>query len=323
MALDPQTIRRLAIIRLLYDQGVEQAASPEPLSAMAVLSFHDAVELFLKLAADYSQLALPARLNFLDYWTQLQPCMPAGSQLPSKSAMDRMNRLRVAFKHHGTIPSSFAIEQTRADVNTFLMDATSLIFKVSFTAVDLADLISRPETARNLRDAQTHADLEDFPVAMVGLMITFNEFVDYHSSHASDDLGFLPTGPLAFGPTIQRFDTTSHDFSEQLLMKVTRATAAIQKGLRIMALGIDYRRYSRFAVITPEVIYKPDGTIRYRVGEPHKRLNAEDYQFGRNFVIESALRAADAHSTFERWSQDAVVIFRTGLSTHEWNGKAK
>jgi hypothetical protein len=37
----------------LYQQGIEQARRPEPLSLASLLTFHDSVELFLVLAADH------------------------------------------------------------------------------------------------------------------------------------------------------------------------------------------------------------------------------------------------------------------------------
>lgn len=62
--LDPLTVQRLAFIRFLYEQGVSQADQPEPLSATAVLSFHDAVELFLRLAAEHLHVNLPTDVKF-------------------------------------------------------------------------------------------------------------------------------------------------------------------------------------------------------------------------------------------------------------------
>jgi hypothetical protein len=94
--LDPLTVQRLAFIRFLYEQGVSQADQPEPLSATAVLSFQDAVETFLRLAAEYRNVNLPTDVKFAEYWTKLQPALPPQTQLPSKNAMDRMNRVRVA-----------------------------------------------------------------------------------------------------------------------------------------------------------------------------------------------------------------------------------
>jgi hypothetical protein len=72
-ARDVPTMNHLAFIRMLYQQGIEQARRPEPLSFASLLSFHDSVELFLVLAADHLGASLPRRdPNFLDYWQILR-----------------------------------------------------------------------------------------------------------------------------------------------------------------------------------------------------------------------------------------------------------
>jgi hypothetical protein len=50
LVLDALTMNRLAFVRMEYQQGVEQARRPEPLSFASLLLFHDCVELFLVLA---------------------------------------------------------------------------------------------------------------------------------------------------------------------------------------------------------------------------------------------------------------------------------
>jgi hypothetical protein len=59
-ALDPLTMGRLALIRLLYLQGLEQSRLPQPVVCSSVLTFHDTVELFLGLTADRLRSVLRA-----------------------------------------------------------------------------------------------------------------------------------------------------------------------------------------------------------------------------------------------------------------------
>jgi hypothetical protein len=46
-------VERLGYIRFLHQDGIDQARRPHPLSSAAILSFHDAIELFYVLALDY------------------------------------------------------------------------------------------------------------------------------------------------------------------------------------------------------------------------------------------------------------------------------
>lgn len=99
-------------------------------------------------------------MQFLQYWENLQSKLPAGQVLPSKQSLGRVNKLRVDLKHHGNIPSSHAIAQSKADVTTFFTDAARMIFNIDFETVDMADLVAHPEVARLLHEARTHFEAD-------------------------------------------------------------------------------------------------------------------------------------------------------------------
>ncbi len=52
-SLDPLTVQRLAYVRYLYREGIEQSRQPAPLRSRAITSFHDAVENFIGLVAQH------------------------------------------------------------------------------------------------------------------------------------------------------------------------------------------------------------------------------------------------------------------------------
>lgn len=301
---NPLTVQRLAFVRFLYEQGLAQADQPEPLSATAILSFHDAVELFLRLAAEHLGINLPTNVNFADYWDKLKPGLPAQTELPSKNAMDRMNRARVALKHHGTIPSSTAVEQARGDVTTFFTDAAALVFSVDFARIDLIDMVARGETAQLLRDAQTHADVGDYVAAMAGLVIAFDDLVD----HYAERHGYGSDHPFGFGPTLRDYRSRGPQSGElKHLQQVTQAAIAMQRALRLLALGIDYRRYAQFEILAPRVNGYLDGSTRYIVTKAQEQLTDQDYQTCRRFVIESSLQAAKADAALEARMQHLQI----------------
>ena len=47
--MDELTTKRLAIIKQLYLQGINQSYDSEPMNGFCLLSFHDSVEMFMKL----------------------------------------------------------------------------------------------------------------------------------------------------------------------------------------------------------------------------------------------------------------------------------
>jgi hypothetical protein len=70
LPLPTPTMRRLAIVKYLHTQALEQERKGGPLAGLALLPFHDAVELFLQVAAETHQLKLPKKVEFLDYWSE-------------------------------------------------------------------------------------------------------------------------------------------------------------------------------------------------------------------------------------------------------------
>ncbi len=321
--LTPQTVQRLAFIRYLHEMGVAQSAQPEPLSATAILCFQDAVEHFLLLSADHLKVNLPSGMQFLQYWEKLQPALPSGHQLPSKQPLDRVNKMRVALKHYGTIPSFTAIAQAKADVSTFFTDATQLIFGVDFAAVDMIDLVDRPQTVQVLRHAQTRADAGDFPEAMAGLMIAFTELIDHYT-----EVRHPGQGPFQFGRTVKDYRNEKQTLpdtgirqkdrstgalsrglgkSMQQLEALTTATQEIQRAMRMISLGIDYARYAQFEVLAPRLQQEWTGAPKFIVTAGHATLTLDDYRFGRLFVIEAALQAAKADAVLQRRNDHQAV----------------
>ena len=108
--------------------GIGAGRRPQPLATTALLSFHDAAEMFLGLAADYLGVNLIPRTS-TSTATSPRSSRAPGSDLPSRHPMRRMNRSRVNLKHHGLFPSPTDLEQFKGDVTTFLTDATTMVFK--------------------------------------------------------------------------------------------------------------------------------------------------------------------------------------------------
>ncbi|MFE9743223.1 hypothetical protein [Streptomyces sp. NPDC006477] len=304
-------IERLAFVRFLFDQGIAQARQPEPLSATAVLSFHDAVEQFLRLAADHLEVSLSKNVTFAGYWSEIQPHTPGQAPLPSKAAMNRMNNLRVAFKHHGTFPSKTAIEQSRSDTVTFFTDAVLLVFGIDFESVDMLNLVAHPQVATTLRAAQGHADKGNLPMAMAGLMIAFIELLDHYGERDTYD----NKQPFRFGPTITPIRSLTADPLAKALSKVlaptSEAVGAMQTATRIIALGIDYSRYAQFEVLCPKVSPHYPGPQRqygFHVTEAQNRsLTRADFEFDRHFVIEAALQAARAEAVLRTRDEHRAI----------------
>jgi len=179
-------MKRLVFARLLYQQGADQSHLPEPLTFTSILTFHDSVELFLILAGEHLKANLPAQIQFMKYWTELHPNkLKGGVELSAKIAMDRLNRLRNALKHLGTLPGLAAVEQARADVTVFFEDNTPKVFGVPFAGIDMSSLIPQADIGNKIR-AATAANANGDRIEAMALLVEafdslFDEYVDRHS----------------------------------------------------------------------------------------------------------------------------------------------
>jgi hypothetical protein len=312
-ALDPLMMKRLAFIQMLFLQGIEQSRLPEPLNVTSVLSLHDASELFLVLAAE----KLGTRLNhrqvpFMEYWTLLDPSkLPGGVALSGAKGMRRLNDLRNALKHGGTMPSATAISQACEDVRRFLEDNALSVFSLAFTDIDMAEVIPQAQIRDKVRAASA-AEISGDRVEAMALLA--EAYAERYAASPRPDFSFGPsiTTLLRQGaisailwqpahPQRRRPPGGAHQLAEQI-SQVTEAAQEMQDALRIMSLGIDYRQYHRFQLVTPDIVYYIDGHSE-RQFPPDYAPTVEEFEYCRQFMIIVALRIADleAHTIEPSW----------------------
>jgi hypothetical protein len=322
--LTPNVVRRIAYSRFLYEEGVRYSRRPAPLSATALLSFHDAVENFLGIAIDHLQVKVNPKIDFMEYWGRVKS--ETGLDLPGKTPMNRLNNARVGLKHHGNFPAAETIEQSREAVLAFFSAATPMVFGVNFETIDMSDLVTQPKVAELLHAAQGRAESGDYVDAMAGLSLAFEALMAHYSGGYSQ-YG-MQQSPFAFGPRMDGRDKPHPPKNdvERSLAKVVDVLGKVQGATRMASLGIDYTRYARFTAIAPKVYGYANGTWRYTQTSWHEELTAEDYSSSRSFVIESALQAARAdgvHELLEAHREAYMKYSRRGVEPfpeRTWNG---
>ncbi|KOV35654.1 hypothetical protein AB0420_35960 [Streptomyces caelestis] len=290
-SLTPLTAQRLAYIRFIYQEGIEQSRQPSVLSARALTSFHDAVENFLGLVVEQLEVDVRKAPDFLGYWEVIKPKL----ELPSKAAMKRLNDWRVALKHNGSFPSEHQIEQSRTVVADFFTTVTPKVFGVDFDSVEMVDLITQDETARLVREAQTHADVGDYVAAMAGLSLAFNALRKHYAGEYTEFS--WAQKPFSFGPSLSHTDEPRADNGDhhvRRLHKLSVIATEVREAMQVLSLGLDFPSYTRFKTITPQVHGYYSGPDRYVVTNWLASLTADDYEWAKLFVVESALRAARA-----------------------------
>jgi hypothetical protein len=306
MALDQTLIRRLAFVRYLYQSGLSQSHAPAPMSSASLLSWHDSVELFLQVASEHLNVG-SGQPAFMDYWDLLNRKLnPA--EVGQKESMRRLNKARVALKHHGTFPSVLDIEAFRAAVTGFYQDNTPLIFAIAFDDVSLVEFVN-PESARTkLTQAQQLIGEGRTLDALNDIALAYDEMIADYEKRKRDT---SYRSPFYFGQDLSFHDSFFMGFRGNLgsderrlaefVDRVKESVEAMQGAMKVLALGIDYRKYSRFKIFVPHISHNLGGGTQV-----HRRFKEEDKpstdaaRFCFDFVIECALALAEYDYTLDQ-----------------------
>jgi hypothetical protein len=282
--MNANVIRRLALIKYLHNLGMEQAKKSEPLNSLSILTFHDLVELFLQLICDKYDIKYSE--PFLGYWDKINGKIKSKT-LSYKPLMEKLNRSRVDFKHHGIIPSSADIESFGVLTKDFLEENVKQYFSLEYSNISLIDLIQNSRVKDLLHKADSHFKNEEFIDCMQELARAFEFLIFDYENEQRDSLN---QSPFDFGydyfpkPRFKQQDYNEKRFYEFVFKSIEK----INKYLRITSFGIDYKKYIRFKLITPRALLTANDD--FVLGEPQqKNLSNEDYLYCRDFIIESAL----------------------------------
>jgi hypothetical protein len=278
-------IQRLAFIQYLNKTAIEKSKEPEPYCWASILTFQDAVELFLELVAEELDISKKLKdLKFYQYWDSINPALKekGKNDLTQRIQMEKLNDARVALKHHGTPPSKSTIEAARVNVTDFFEENTSTVFCMKFSEISLVDFIQCDSAKKSLIEAKNFISDNDIDDALDKVAVAFEELVDDYEDRKRDTWGY---SPFFFG---QDLTFKGDSFTGR---KVTDTIISLQRAVKVISLGLDFRKYSKFRLITSVTVFKPigGGYIIQRGNRTTEAPTMEDFLFCIDFVIESSI----------------------------------
>jgi len=289
-------IKRLAFIKYLYKLAVDQSRGPEPLCSASILFFHDAIELFLQLASEHVEVG-KQQPSFMEYWSLISQKLP-NQELTQKESMRRLNRARVALKHHGNLPSKLDIEAFRAITTNFFEENTPIVFDIDFSDVTLVELIQCEGVKNILKEAEELLKENKIEESLDKVALAFAQLIDDYEGRKigrygkslfffGESMTFLSSSHMGInrvtGPEFERL--------AEFIDKVSKSIESLQQAVKILSLGIDYSRYVKFRLLTPHISRNMKGDYIILRGRENSKVKStiEDVQFCIDFVIESAV----------------------------------
>lgn len=276
-------IKRLALIKYLFSQGIQQSKNSEPLLSFAILSFHDSVEMFLKLLAEKENIPVDYKTKFNHYWEKIPT-------LTLKESLSGINVRRNNFKHKGILPSKLDIEEARVTTSNFFQQNTFAHFGIKFEDISLLNLVKYDIVKQHLQKAYSDLKENNYSKSIDESTFAFHQLINTYES--SKEQSF--SSPFNFTSAITRYDWMSFDEDKPLKdfkKKVKDTFNEFNFILKVIGLGIDFKKYVKFSILTPKVYLEQDMTYHtYTDDKEDWTLKQDNVQFLIDFVIESSLR---------------------------------
>lgn len=288
MASDVE-IQRLALIKYMFNTALDQSNQPEPLCGLSILTFHDCIELFLVFAYEKLTGKSFKEIGFLKYWDPISKEL--GRPLSGREEMGRLNESRISLKHKGTLPSTLDIEGYRSACMNFFKENTNPIFGIDFESISLISLVKYPDVQSKLQAAEKLKSEGNLQGAINEIGIAFKLMIDDYMKRKTTNSG---QSPFFFGESMRYQIGNSPIMKDKDLNRFVEKTMlsidSIQESLKILSLGMDFRRYVKFDYITPFVTQVLSGKYVIDIDPRQNPPTIEDCEFCLNFVIDSALK---------------------------------
>ena len=249
---------------------------------MATSLLQDSVESFLRIVLEYGRVDVKDTAPFGDLVAKIGDKYEV--VVEHKAAISRLNRARVAFKHHGLTVSKIDAFGFVTTVEAFLVEVSNSIWKIDFRSVSLISQLGHRRTENWLHKAEELAKTGDYRGSISCASKAMAIYWSYGSRWTDPwqrDMGSLLhfDDDLGLGVSVDLFS-------------VVEQIESIRMHLDLMMQGVDIVDYRRFRELTPTVYISDKNTIVVTGERPLREElhpSREDAYFCIDFVVESAL----------------------------------
>lgn len=287
-------IKRLAAIKYLFNLGVKQSKEVDSIAGYSLLSFHDSIEMFLLLVAEHNEVKTD-NISFMGYWDKFP-------NLTLKESTRALKDRRVNIKHKGLFPSKLDVETSRVTATEFFEQNVGIQFGIDFSTISLIDLISYYDVRFHLEEAHKELEKKNFQESLEKAGIAFYELM--HAYEEKKDIPF--SGSIfSMGKKIHakgrlrsyKFTRSNEPYAskevEDIFERMEETLEKMKEVLKINSLGINYKQYSVFNLLTPSITKLQNG--EYHIYSNNNnftkiQMNRENCQFCIDFVLDSSLK---------------------------------
>lgn len=281
-------LRRLAFAKYLLSVAIRHSEQREPLAQASILTFHDAVELFLALAADNFDIK-DKITEFKDYWSRIDlELAKNGKALGQKRAMTRLNTSRVNLKHHGIMPNIEDVSEFKSSVIEFFEENTPITFGFEFKEASMLNLITNDAVKGILEEAANLKPMKMFE-AMAKVGTAFDKLMADFETQLFKDYLFSPFSRNRVSSFSVDYGKNADEDLVDSVKEIADATGELQKVVKIIGLGIQYKDYIQFRMLVPPIELVGRKGVEIEEYMCKNQFSEPYFEWCFQFVIETAI----------------------------------
>lgn len=331
--MDIEVVRRICLARHLFELGNSSLKSSNDLYLFSAANLlQDAVEAFLLAVADFVSAGIGSNTSFDKYFVlinkQIYP-----KELPFKSKLLRLNKIRVNSKHYGIMPARDECVRLTVSVREFFEEVSSSILKVNFSTVSTIDLLKDGETKDLLNQARKHLEDKEYEDCSITCRkaIYLEILIDYNISEFQEEskhTGIL--APFSNAP----FYTRNKEYIEKNVKIPTDFIVLDHNHLdqELLKYSVDNTTFWNIWRLTPEVYRTKDKewVVKYDFGKLGKETLQDKIEYIFNATIDiifsihtkkENVKTSDYQKYFLELKQEEVPVLEKANSSSKVVGK--
>lgn len=287
--LSPSTVRSLTLSRYYLSLAKEHGRSDREADAFVTINLlHEAIETFLVAAAEHLNVAVKARTEFATYLDKLDEAIPP-QRLPFRTMLNRINKARVNAKHDSIVPDRAELPTFVASTESFLDEASQLVFQISLSSVSLVDLLNDGQVKEHLHSAQSaledHREGDVLVECRKALYLTFEKPFDV-SGFADTD---APKNALAWFLCRAPVHAQSKTYIDEKVLEpfdfIVLDHAAMDREL--VKDGLDPLVFWNLWRLTPQVFQTASG--EWLIKHDLNKMEADAVKANASYVLENTI----------------------------------
>ena len=303
--MNKSTIHKLLLTRRLYELARENLNSSNDLSlSIGVNLLQDAVEVFLLAVSELVNASILPTTKFEQYFDLINAKI-SPKELPFRSRLSALNKLRVNSKHYGLAPAESETKGILITAREFFDEVTQTVMGLSFATISLIDLLHDGAAKEFLKIAEAAFIQEDYKECLIAcrkaIFVRFEYQYDvapYASDEPPKGLGLSLIGSKA--PYFAR----NKEYIEKNVNEPTDYIVLDHKDLEMELLTsrIDSVSFWNVWRLTPEV-YRLRGSDDWVVKWEFNKLDNDGIKGRAEYVLDTTISlfvAADQRTAATR-----------------------